>query len=484
MNDLHHPCESWAERVSLAAAGCLPADEEAEVRQHIETCPDCRERFRQLTQLCGALAEARLPADVAEAAIVARIMSAVVSDHSRPIVRTRAEMIHAALPTRSRDYWRWIMRRPMSRIAAAAIFVLAVGGVVLWFHATGTTLVLADFIEPIVDAKTARFKTTFEIPGEPPLRLDVLFLAPCRTRTEQEAWSNEPKMITIEDREAGKRLTLVPGKKLAELQTAINKPSGTQPKNLFSEMRSLLLDARDSSDFNREPLGKKEIDGRPAVGYRLTGRGQIINVWGDPKTGLPIRLGMSMPAFPNLGESTATFSDFVLNVDLDESLFSLEPPAGYKIEATTYDASPASEADLIESLRRYSQLSGGAFPDVLDEAEFYRLFFKDWQKSHPRKRRNPSDPQTQEERQARVNELTKFTKGLLFAFDQLPPQADAHYAGKGVSLGAADKPIFWYRPKDAKQYRVMYGDLSVRPSDTPPRVPDAQPVPAPPAAKK
>ena len=36
-----------------------------------------------------------------------------------------------------------------------------------------------------------------------------------------------------------------------------------------------------------------------------------------------------------------------------------------------------------------------------------------------------------------------------FAF-ALPTKADAHYAGKGVRLGAADKPIFWYRPKMRK----------------------------------
>ena len=38
----------------------------------------------------------------------------------------------------------------------------------------------------------------------------------------------------------------------------------------------------------------------------------------------------------------------------------------------------------------------------------------------------------------------------LDVYQPLPPEADAHYAGKGVSLGAADKPIFWYRPKDGK----------------------------------
>ncbi len=53
----------------------------------------------------------------------------------------------------------------------------------------------------------------------------------------------------------------------------------------------------------------------------------------------------------------------------------------------------------------------------------------------------------------------------------LPKESDWHYAGRGVSLGAADTPVFWYRPKDAKKYRVIYADLSVHEADTPPRVP-------------
>ncbi len=78
---------------------------------------------------------------------------------------------------------------------------------------------------------------------------------------------------------------------------------------------------------------------------------------------------------------------------------------------------------------------------------------------------------------------TRFQRGLMFT-GLLPPEADAHYAGKGVSLGAADTPIFWYRPKDGKRYRVIDADLSVREAETPPSVPDAQPVPAPSSPKK
>ncbi len=69
-------------------------------------------------------------------------------------------------------------------------------------------------------------------------------------------------------------------------------------------------------------------------------------------------------------------------------------------------------------------------------------------------------------------------RGLGFVVE-LPREADAHYAGKRVSLGAADTPIFWYRPKNVRKYRVIYADLSVREADRPPSVPKAQPVSAP-----
>ena len=76
----------------------------------------------------------------------------------------------------------------------------------------------------------------------------------------------------------------------------------------------------------------------------------------------------------------------------------------------------------------------------------------------------------------------KLQPGMMF-IASLTPKADAHYAGKGVSLGAADKAIFWYRPTDAKKYRVIYADLSLRDAGTPPNVPQAQPVPGPSSSK-
>jgi outer membrane lipoprotein-sorting protein len=468
MSDLHHPCERWAEPISLAAAGCLSSDEEQEVRRHVETCSACREQFRQLSELGRVLAEAQLATDSTEAAIVERIMSGVTADVSRrPLVRTRKEMIHPTLLSRSLATWRWIMRSPVSRISAAAILALSIGGIAVWFHGGGATPAFADFLEPILNAKTVTFKTTTEADGKVATGKVMAIASPQRVRLEQDLPKGQ-KMVTISD-ETG-NLSLRPDKKVAIVTTITNAPKEKRPKAIFFALQSQLAEARDQPDWIRESLGEKVIDGRRLAGFRLTGRGMICDLWGDPKTGLPVRIETSAPGNPNAKPSI--WSDFVFNANLDESLFSMEPPAGYKVQKQTVDVSPAQEKDLVETLRRYSQLSGGALPDQLDVFAFTKLFQEDWAKSHPMKDGSPSE----EERQEQLNGMLKFVRGLSFAFEQLPREADAHYAGKGVKVGAADTPVFWYRPGDAKKYRIIHADLSVREAGRAPSVPNAQPV--------
>ena len=77
-----------------------------------------------------------------------------------------------------------------------------------------------------------------------------------------------------------------------------------------------------------ESLGEKEIDGRKVIGFHISSQPHDLILWGDPKTGLPVRVEMTSGIE---GSVKATLSDFVFNVDIDESLFSLEPPAGYTV---------------------------------------------------------------------------------------------------------------------------------------------------------
>jgi outer membrane lipoprotein-sorting protein len=390
-------------------------------------------------------------------------------DHAPP------EPARPKLPVPVLTTWRWIMRSPVSRVAAAAALVVAVTGVALWFHGAGTTPVFADFLAPIIKAKTAKFTLTSRAPGQPTTKCHVMVLGSARLRMEFA------KTVMIADHDMGKSIFLVPGEKQATVITNFNSPKEKPVSFFFVDWRSQLREFRDKLDFKREPLGTKEIDGHRCVGYRLTGHGMTVDLWGDPKTGQPIRMGLTWLSTPSI---ETTVSDFAFDTDMDESLFSLEPPPGYKVKYEKADVSPAEEKDLIETFRSYSQLSGGALPDKLDILALTSFFETKWGLSHPSAGRRSDDNQKDAERREMINGLRKLTRGIDFVFERLPPEADAHYAGKGVSVGAADRPVFWYRPKDNRKYRVIYADLSVRDADTRPDVPDAQPLPAPSSPKK
>ena len=51
---------------------------------------------------------------------------------------------------------------------------------------------------------------------------------------------------------------------------------------------------------------------------------------------------------------------------------------------------------------------------------------------------------------------------VMMLLSQLPPTADWHYAGANVkptTPDASTKPVFWYHPKGANTWRVIYADL-------------------------
>ena len=87
----------------------------------------------------------------------------------------------------------------------------------------------------------------------------------------------------------------------------------------------------------------------------------------------------------------------------------------------------------------------------------------------------------------RKKEIAEVRFKFLRRLDLYRPAADGGrlaLCGRGRFVGAADRPIFWYRPQDSKKYRVIYADLSVREADTPPSRPNVRPAARPASAAK
>jgi hypothetical protein len=152
-------------------------------------------------------------------------------------------------------------------------------------------------------------------------------------------------------------------------------------------------------------------------------------------------------------------SDFDFDAQLDDSLFSVDPPKSYTVtDGQSLKMEEPSEEAFIKFLRKWAEnTEGDLFLPSLDTAGIMKSGMS-------RKKTVPNPPMSEFLKQNQEN-----TIGLMFAM-QMTSANDFHYAGEGVALGDAQKPICWYKPTGAQNYRVIYGDLSVRetaPGDLP-----------------
>jgi len=356
------------------------------------------------------------------------------------------------------------MRRPIPRFLAMAVpCVLLLAGWIFLREEKSAAAAFHTFANTLVTAKTARFDMEATITGQPPVKVKALYQAPARYR------QIVGDIVSISDMQAGKMVTLNPKKKTALVVNLkgladVDKQGGEN--DLFGRLRNLLAN-QDQSDNKYQVLGEKEIGGRRAVGFRLDSPMAMVTLWGDPKTGLPVRIDTVMSGAPLMTRVETTMSDFEIDVDLEASLFDTTPPEGYQVQTFEMNASPYREADLVEVLRIACDLNEGKFPDHLDTATSQQFVLQAM-----RTNKQLSNEQAME----KAMQLTsKIGRGFSFAL-QLPETADAHYAGKGVIRDAKDTPVFWYRPEGSKTFLVIYADLTTKDMDAAPEIPGAVPV--------
>ena len=100
-------------------------------------------------------------------------------------------------------------------------------------------------------------------------------------------------------------------------------------------------------------------------------------IWGDPQTGLPILVELTMAMLPDM---KVTMTDFEFDVELDEALFSTDPPDGYSLQE--FKVPTPAETDLLAALKLLSDHNAGRFPDTFNHAAIVTLM-AGWVQSIP-----------------------------------------------------------------------------------------------------
>jgi len=358
---------------------------------------------------------------------------------SRALERVRQTLTDPNRLQARRSFGRIIMNSKWTKLAVAAVIVVAV---LLGFHFVGSPLgssvTFAQVIQPILNANTAILDIVIGAEDvDTPVIHDMVMGSRIR-----RTLSNVEGNVSIIDLDSGRILNLTEAKKVAVYMDMKGLPS---MPNYMEQLRTVISQLQDSPHFVVEELGAREIEGRQAVGFLAKHPRCEITLWADAKTGLPLRIDQKD------GQMLTVAKNLQFDVPMDEALFSMEVPAGYQQQQVDLDLFGATEADFLEGLRVLAEVVGdGQFPDG--------VALEDFMKQTPVIAKK-FDALTVSD--AQKTELgVKLQKHILFLrFFQ--GEGQWYYRGKGVKLGETDKPIFWYRPRDAQTYRVIYGDLHV-----------------------
>jgi outer membrane lipoprotein-sorting protein len=415
------------------ALGELPLHVEDEVKKHLARCKQCNSEIKQLEALL------KCTENIKQLSTDAQIHESAKEKIFTTIETKEITSGHNI----SLEFRRTIMKRPIIKLAAAAVIIIAILVGVNQIGTNGANTVYAAVVGQLHDAGTMTYSivTQTNVENMPTVRVEMAFKEPGYMRI-----ATVDGYITVIDWVQNKGISIWPSRKQFTDFEATNyqHDPAQDPFAVVEKLRALPSEAD-------EVLGEKEIDGRMLQGFRVIKDDMTSTVWVDPQTEQLVRVEIRYRNTPGMN---TIITDFQFNVQLDDSLFSVTPPEDYTRLGVQADVSKVTEHDLIEYLRSWSSWTkDGTFPPTFNLAALPNVAME------MEKQGKFGEGETSA--QQRQADAMQTYRGIMFVA-QLPAQSNWRYAGENVKYGDADTPIFWYRPVNSKTYRVIYGDLSVK----------------------
>jgi len=420
-------CEESKELLVAYFEGLLEDSEQQAVEEHLKDCSSCQAELKELTALHDrlvtngkALAQSNLEKDV---------MNQLIREQN---VRLKA----AARATDALKIRRTIMKSPITRIAAvAAVIIVAALGI---NYIMAPSVTWAQVIQPILNAKTVVFDLILGTDDSGMVQHEIVVGSRMR-----RTMSNMPNMTMIIDTDNAKLLALDTEAKTA-VYADITGDLGDRHRSYIKFVRQIIGQLQGGQV---EQLGEQVIDGQKAVLFVGKGQNEEVRIWADPETAHPIRIEAKIGQ-----EFSFAMKNFEFDAAVDESLMSMDVPAGYTLQKTNIDLGNTTEEDFVKSLRIWAEIIGdGTFPESIGTQSAMAQM--------PVLIQKVTAMQVSEDKGTEIG--MSFAKGMLF-HQTLENQGAWNYAGAGVKLGDAGKAIFWYQPQGSQTWRVISGDLSVK----------------------
>ncbi len=476
------PCPSFQQQIEELVTGDLQGEQLRELQEHVERCSACSKYLNDLRadeQLLLAYCDSIRPSisrmehtviEAIERGGTGEAPEAGWKDIAAPSVARVENRVTEAIRGEATKSRRRLTITRIPRIAAGVLIFAGIAGTLVYLIVRNgvppvATVTFAQTREAIRTARTLTWHTemsrTIPTPEgemrEFTVHVDCFYKEPGLQRTEStmSAMGKAIRSINITDfsSEDGRMINLTLEWKMAVTFEFGNLPEEMRRKkgkyfNYIAKLRELI----EGSD---RTLGKREIDGRIAHGFRVTNMGDEMDVWIDPETKLPLLMEGELPG---LGKITMT--DFAFDVELDEKLFDLTVPDGYtERKVVIPEGGEVTEDHLIEGLRLLASHNNNAFPPAPKATSEIMKNIMEKAEQELKGKRLSKEEQRELALELGLDFGVKLTRMAIFV--QVKVGETWRYAGGGVELGDAETPVCWYRPEDSATYRVVYGDLHV-----------------------
>ena len=433
------------------------------VAQHVKSCADCQAELKGLQTLQNRLVTNGKA--VAQSDLEEQVMNRIMREQT-------ARLKTASRATASLRLRRLIMKSPMTRIAAAAIVVLACVLAFSMWRETGS-IALADVVAKVEQIQAYFYRETTEIQSQ------------VRGNSTTEGTvlvSNEYGMkadlttVNLADGPAEQmQMYLLPQEKSVVLVNLSEKKYARMALD-DATLQNTRIEYHDPREMLKrllackyEELGAAVIEGVKVQGFATTDPNYLgdaklnmsARVWVAVDTQLPIRSELEWDLAKGIHLSSVQHG-YQWGIPVNASEFEPDIPADFTADQSDGTQMPSISAEgMIEALRIAAEFTG-SYPASLDVDAIQQLMKDIVSADTPAARqlreqlKNAGSPEAaaalNQERLMKIMVMVTFTRMLGIQ------QAEPLYHGDVVTPANAQLPLMRWKLSDT-QYQVIFGDL-------------------------
>lgn len=354
--------------------------------------------------------------------------------------------------------WRKIMKNSITRMAAAAVIIIAVFfGLSIFNNSSGVAWAkVLDNVQK-VQSYINRMKMTVQSP-EGSRDVDLTFYRSTEYGTRRDAFYND-KLISqlYVPADGNKGVELVPSqKKYVNVIFTDEQIKEITEKN---DPRAIVKEFMSSNEYTK--IGRETIDGIEVEGIEVDsekfgaalferGKGRL---WVAVDTDLPVRIELEGVSAGGSVQISLTIDGFDWYPGLQAEDFQPNIPSDYTLMAKV-DLSGSIEA-VIKGLRGFAKITEGKYPTNLDLMTTGKEIREAFIAMRKKQGKSPQEKPTQEE----MEDILPIQGVCMFYGKLVKDDKEAAYYGDAVTAQDVEKVLLRWKVSDQK-YRVIFGDLS------------------------